>query len=80
VTVKAMGYLIHENASSSLINRLHTPPLHCYWTGFERALYHLLVCVQTLCPNPTCSAFRNVFAGFLPPSYNHRINVILNRR
>lgn len=67
VTVQDMGFLIHEDASSSLINRLHTMPIHCYWTGFEIVLHNLLLCVQTLPPTPTCSAFRNVFVSFVPP-------------
>jgi len=67
VTVQAMGYLIHEDASSWLINRPHTTLIHCHRRVFEMVLYNLLLCVQTLPPTPTGSAFRNVFISFVPP-------------
>ena len=82
-TVQAMGYPIHENASSSLINRLHTPLIHCHWAGFEMVLHHLLLCVQTLPPTPTqgqkCFQKR-VCRLCATLSHHQRINIILNRK
>ena len=36
--------------SSSLINTLRTPPIHCQWIGFEMAWHHIFIGVRTLPP------------------------------
>jgi hypothetical protein len=51
---------------SSLVNTLHTSPIHCHWTGFEITWHNFFLGVQTLSPTPHRggkSAFWNASLG-----------------